>query len=111
MPAELESKPVYSGIVTAKPASAPSIARPRCIGALRSSPVASTSSPARIGTQMASDRKEIALGMRPPSAAQEPVGEEHDADQHRECVLVDQPALEQARNRGEPADRTPGAVH
>ena len=49
---------VYSGIVTRKPASAPASAIQRAGVAARSPsrPTASTTSPATIGTQMASER-------------------------------------------------------
>jgi len=50
------SKPMTSGIATIRPASAPPSDSQRASGALRSEPVASTATPARIGTQMTRER-------------------------------------------------------
>jgi len=46
------SNPLTSGNATISPSSAPASAIQRASGALRSEPVASTTAPARIGTQM-----------------------------------------------------------
>ena len=47
------TKPVYSGIVTRKPSTAPTMARIRANGAFLSSPVANTRIPKMIGNQIA----------------------------------------------------------
>ncbi len=50
------SKWVYSGMVTRKPASAPTSAVQRAFIASRSPPSMSTATPAKMGTQMARER-------------------------------------------------------
>ncbi len=54
----LVSKPMTSGIATIKPASAPVNASQRASGAFLSEPVASTTTPARMGTQMTRESME-----------------------------------------------------
>src|SRR5687767_7931240 len=107
-PASWTSKPVYRGMVTRNPASAPTSATQRCSGARWSPPSARTSTPARIGSQMAKVRSTL---VRFFLVFQEPESEDDHADQHAEGVLVDEAALEQAHHAREPPHQARAAVH
>src|SRR5258706_10080322 len=103
-------KPVYRGIVTRKPSSAPASAILRCNGARSSPPQASTSRPARIGTQIARLSSISSASSRKHAVLDHGVDRAH-AEDHHEGVPVDQPALHQAHHAGEPAHQARGAVH
>src|SRR6059058_4534128 len=101
----------YSGSVTRKLTSAPISATQRTVRAWSSRPSASRMQPNTIGVQMASERSPTFIVVLPlplqPVADHRPADEvrheHHDADQHRERVVVDVPGLHPADHAGKPA--------
>src|SRR6476646_6648770 len=109
MPCAAGSNCVYSGNATRKPSTAPTSASQRAAGALRSEPVAMTTTPATIGSQMT----RLSRG-RPEdmgccccawadSRARKPEGQQHEhADDHHERIVIDEAGLEAAYDRRGP---------
>src|SRR5258708_34681731 len=92
------SKCVHSGIVTARPAIAPTSASQRRRSGLWS-PAHSTSTPARIGIQLAKERSIVPS----PLFTEEPERQDDDADTHGEGVLAYKTRLEHADHASRPA--------
>src|SRR5512143_783749 len=122
------SKWTHSGTVTRNPAIEPSSAIQRAGAGLRSRPTASTTQPATMGTQIASERYGIiaprsgaprdiraarsAAGLpgRRSSSAHPPRQQREEPDDHRERVVVDVARLHVAQQRGRPADDARGDI-
>src|SRR5512139_2771062 len=104
------SKPVTSGIATISPSSAPASAVQRASAALRSEPVASTTTPARIGTQMTRERIDCPnMGMILVEP-REPRHQGKHPDQHGKRVVVDVARLEGLDQAREAFDQVRRAV-
>src|SRR4030042_4856806 len=94
------SNPVTSGIATARPSSAPANAIQRASAALRSEPVASTATPARIGTQMTRERIDCPNMGFVLVEPREPRHQGKHPDQHGKGVVVDVAGLEGLQQTG-----------
>src|SRR6185295_13432924 len=95
-------------MVTRRPSTAPPSASHFWLRALPSPPAASTARPARIGTQMASERS----GTLPmPEAPDDPAHAEQNAEQHEEGIGIHKAGLQQADHAREPAHDPRRAVH
>src|SRR3954471_1178412 len=117
MPACAVSKPVISGSVTTNDATAKTSAIQRRARALSSRPIASNTTPARIGSQMARFKKIILVLRRLRSVSdaleirQELPGQQTEhAQDHHQGIPVKMPRLHQAHDAGDEADHPRRAV-
>src|SRR5690606_23458820 len=106
------SKPVYSGTVTARPASAPARAIQRTRPACRSRPSANSKEPTTIGVQMARLSKPMVISffvvlLREPDEIRH---EQHHTDQHHQRVVVEVAGLGAAHHGRDGADDLPAGV-
>src|SRR5512139_2484098 len=94
-----------------KPSSAPASASQRATAALRSDPVASTTTPATIGTQMTRERIDCPSMSIVLIKPREPGHQGEHPDQHGEGVVVDVARLECLHQARETLDQMCSAVH
>src|SRR5690606_13613331 len=107
------SKPVYSGIVTARPTSEPSSASPRAKPGFSSRPISMTTRPKMIGTKIASDsqgKEECTISLAILFDQHKEGYQRQNADDHRKRVVVDVAGLQVAGYRRNPAHQTGAAV-
>src|SRR5690606_28070669 len=99
------SKPVYSGIVTARPTSEPSSASPRAKPGFSSRPISMTTRPKMIGTKIASDsqgKEECTISLAILFDQHKEGYQRQNADDHGKGVVVDVAGLHMARHRSHP---------
>src|SRR5690606_19854890 len=86
------SKPVYSGIVTARPTSDPIRATPRAKPRFSSRPISMTARPKRIGTKIASDsqgKEECTISLAILFDQHKEGYQRQNADDHGKGVVID----------------------